>query len=241
MRLNNNELSGNIGVIKNNSVFDYCMQKFIYNPPQDALEIIFEDDSIIVINKPSGLLSNPGRDPKTHDCALTRLQQQYEQVFLVHRLDCETSGILIFAKTKAAEIHLKKQFEARQTEKTYLAEVNGIPKQLTGVMDWPLIADKERIPLQKVCVETGKNAETYYKVLHKKAASCLIELKPVTGRTHQLRVHLLTLGHVILGDNFYAPKKIKQASDRLCLHAMCLKLTHPTTEKMIEFHCPADF
>lgn len=217
------------------------MQKFIYKPPQAPLQIIYQDDSLVVINKPSGLLSNPGRAPETQDCALTRLQQQFAEIYLVHRLDCETSGILVFAKTKAAEIHLKKQFEARQTEKTYLAEVAGTPKQLSGEMDWPLIADKTRVPLQKVDQDSGKKALTHYRVLQIHPASSLIELKPVTGRTHQLRVHLLTLGHAILGDNFYAPKSIKNASDRLCLHALSLKISHPQTNQLIEFHCPADF
>jgi len=217
------------------------MQKFIYKPPADPLDILFEDDSILVINKPSGLLSNPGRAPETHDCALSRLQAKFGEVYLVHRLDCETSGVLIFARSKAAEIHLKKQFEARQTEKIYLAEVDGIPKQTKGTMEWPLIADKSRIPLQKVSIESGKPAVTEYKVLQKKIASSLIELKPITGRTHQLRVHLLTLGHIILGDNFYAPKKIKNASDRLCLHAMSLTISHPANGQKMTFHCPADF
>ncbi|WAJ70861.1 RluA family pseudouridine synthase [Catenovulum adriaticum] len=217
------------------------MQKFIYKPPQAPLQIIYQDDALLVINKPSGLLSNPGRAPETQDCALTRLQKQFPQVFLVHRLDCETSGILLFAKTKAAEIHLKKQFEARQTQKTYLAEVAGTPQPLSGIMDWPLIADKTRVPLQKVALDSGKKALTHYRVLQIHPASSLIELKPVTGRTHQLRVHLLTLGHAILGDNFYAPKSIKNASDRLCLHAMHLQITHPETNQLIEFHCPANF
>lgn len=215
------------------------MKKFIYNPPTQALDVIYIDQDIIVIDKPSGLLSNPGIATETHDCALTRLQALYGMVILVHRLDCETSGVLIFARHKKAEVHLKKQFEARQTQKTYLAEVAGKLPKYSGTVEYPLISDKQNIPLQKVDIENGKVAITHYKVLRQTKTSSLVELKPVTGRTHQLRVHMLALGNTILGDNFYASGDTLKASKRLCLHALSLCVSHPDTNKTIAFYAPA--
>lgn len=217
------------------------MKKFNYHPPLSPIQILHQDDDIIVINKPSGLLSNPGIAPETKDCAVSRLQQELGQAILVHRLDCETSGVMVFAKNKQAESHLKKQFEARQTRKVYLAEVDGTPKQLEGSIKLALIADKQNVPLQKVDQESGKEAVTHYRVLQTSSTSSLIELKPVTGRTHQLRVHLLSIGHTILGDNFYANDRVLNMRSRLCLHAMSLSFTHPTTNKQVSYYCPANF
>ncbi|EWH12174.1 pseudouridine synthase [Catenovulum agarivorans DS-2] len=216
------------------------MEKFIYKPPHGLPTILFQDKDILVINKPSGLLSNPGRAIETHDCALSRLQIKFPTVILVHRLDCETSGIMVFALNKPAESHLKKQFEARTTAKTYLAEVIGHPSQDSGCLDWPLTADKSNIPKQMVA-ESGKVAVTNFEVLIHKQQSSIVALKPETGRTHQLRVHMHHWGHTILGDNFYAPASIKNMAPRLRLHAYRLGFTHPYSNKYIEFSTPADF
>ncbi|WP_143869797.1 RluA family pseudouridine synthase [Catenovulum sediminis] len=217
------------------------MQKFIYTPPAGIPEILHQDKDIIIINKPSGLLSNPGRAEETHDCALSRLQSICPHTILVHRLDCETSGIMVFAKNKKAEVSLKKQFEARQTHKVYIAEINGIPNTNSGTISWPLIADKSNVPLQKVDLENGKPASTDYRLLINKARSSIIELTPKTGRTHQLRVHMHHWGHTILGDNFYGEDIIRQSASRLRLHALSLAFTHPYTAKLCSFYAPAEF
>ena len=217
------------------------MQIFSYQPPSIPwLDIRYLDRDIIVINKPSGLLSNPGIAEYTHDCALTRLQQRYKDCILVHRLDCATSGIMVFARNKKAESSLKTQFQDRQTQKTYIAEVDGIFKQLSGVIDLSIAADKLNPPKQVVS-ELGKSAVTYYKVLHQKVHSTLVELKPITGRTHQLRVHMLAIGLPILGDDFYANEQVINAAKRLQLHAQSLSFTHPYSGKAMQFNSAHPF
>ncbi|ABZ76116.1 Lysozyme [Shewanella halifaxensis HAW-EB4] len=211
------------------------MQIFSYQPPSIPwLDIRYIDRDIIIINKPSGLLSNPGIAEYTHDCALTRLQQRFKDAILVHRLDCATSGIMVFARNKKAESSLKTQFQNRQTQKTYIAEVDGILKQQSGVIELAIAADKLNPPKQIVSA-SGKTAITHYKVLAQKPASCLVELKPVTGRTHQLRVHMLALGHTILGDDFYGEDQVINAAKRLQLHAQTLSFTHPYSGKAMQF------
>ncbi|WP_017446034.1 RluA family pseudouridine synthase [Gayadomonas joobiniege] len=217
------------------------MQKFIYRPPIEGPKILYQDQDILVVNKPSGLLSNPGRAAETQDCALTRVQKSNKNAILIHRLDCETSGILIFALNKAAERHLKIQFQERQVNKTYLALVDACPNVHQGRIELPLTADKNQIPLQKVDIKQGKSAITDYQVLWTDGRTSLLKLHPLTGRTHQLRVHLKSLGHTILGDNFYASDTIKNAKKRLCLHASEIKFTHPRSNKLMHFLCPADF
>ncbi|WP_016954777.1 pseudouridine synthase [Catenovulum agarivorans] len=216
------------------------MEKFIYNPPAGVPNILYQDNDIVVINKASGLLSNPGRAVETHDCALSRLKTCFPSIILVHRLDCETSGIMAFALHKAAEVHLKKQFEARTTSKSYLAEVFGNPSQQSGCLNWSLAPDKNNVPRQKVS-EDGKAAVTHFEVLIHKTDSAVVLLKPETGRTHQLRVHMHHWGHTILGDNFYASAEIKAMSNRLRLHAYSLGFTHPSTDEFVEFKIAADF
>lgn len=217
------------------------MQVFIYQPPSlPWLDIRYADEHIVIINKPSGLLSNPGIAAHTHDCALTRLQQMYAEVHLVHRLDCDTSGVMVFARSKAAEIHLKKQFEGRDMQKTYVALVQGDVQTASGEINAPLLADPEQRPLQKVAA-AGKKALTYFEVLEHSAQRSRLLLKPVTGRTHQLRVHLQYIGHTILGDNFYGDAACRAAAPRLCLHAQSLTLQHPHTAARLTFSVHADF
>ncbi|QTE87976.1 RluA family pseudouridine synthase [Shewanella algae] len=211
------------------------MQVFEYRPPAlPWLDIRYLDRDIIIINKPSGLLSNPGRAAVTHDCALTRLQRLYPETILVHRLDCATSGIMVFARNKAAESSLKTQFQERQSDKLYVAEVAGHLEQPAGVIDLPLAADKANPPLQQVS-EQGKRAVTHYKVLEHREDSSLVALQPETGRTHQLRVHMLALGHPILGDDFYGGCEIENARPRLCLHAASLAFCHPYSGAEMHF------
>lgn len=211
------------------------MQIFTYTPPSIPwLDIRYQDRDMIVINKPSGLLSNPGRAENTFDCALTRLLQRYPETILVHRLDCATSGIMVFALNKKAESNIKTQFQNRLSKKTYIAEVQGHLDKAEGVIELAMKADNERPPLQKIA-EDGKPSKTYYKVLEIRENSTLVELNPVTGRTHQLRLHMLAIGHPILGDDFYGEQEVIDASHRLCLHAMTLTITHPYSGKLMSF------
>ncbi|GGB47708.1 RluA family pseudouridine synthase [Shewanella inventionis] len=211
------------------------MHIFTYQPPSIPwLDIRYKDRDIIVINKPSGLLSNPGRSPDTHDTAITRLQQVYPEAILIHRLDCDTSGIMIFARNKKAESNLKTQFQHRQAKKVYVAEVSGHMQTLEGKVNFALGPNPDSPPFQ-MTTETGKAALTYFRVLEQRAQTTLMELKPHTGRTHQLRVHMLALGHPILGDEFYADEATINASKRLNLHAQSLTITHPYTQIEMTF------
>lgn len=219
------------------------MQIFTYQPPKlPWLDLRYIDDDIIVINKPSGLLSNPGIASYTHDCALTRLQRLYPNTILVHRLDCDTSGIMVFARHKQAESYLKTQFQNRINEKVYIAQVMGKFSSTQGQINLAIAADNNNRPLQRISAE-GKEAITDYNVLEYREneyTTTLLKLMPHTGRTHQLRVHMQAMGHTILGDHFYGDQFIKRASPRLCLHAKTLMIFHPkTTKKMIfDSFCP---
>ena len=218
------------------------MRIFSYQPPAGLPPVIYQDDYYIAINKPSGLLSNPGRAPHTHDCALTRLQAAFKEIYLIHRLDCDTSGVLIFAKQKKAEGALKKQLQERKVQKTYNALVWGVPKNKNGTVDLALAANPDDIPLQKACTQ-GKEAITHYTVLESNTEQniALLELRPLTGRTHQLRVHLDAIDHPILGDPFYGHNAAKSQKDRLCLHATTLCFNHPFTQKKITIETPTSF
>lgn len=212
-----------------------------YNPPTEPyLEIIYRDDDLIVLNKPSGLLSVPGKALEHKDCLERRVQTVFPTATVVHRLDMATSGIMIMALNKAAQRHINRQFQQRETQKRYIARVYGQVKQQQGSIDLPLICDWPNRPKQMVCFERGKPALTHYKVLSQNQNTTLVELTPVTGRSHQLRVHMLSLGHPILGDRLYACPQALVMADRLQLHAKWLALTHPKTEQAIEFNsfCP---
>lgn len=229
------------------------MQIFEYRPPKlPWLDIRYVDRDIIIINKPSGLLSNPGMAAHTHDCALTRLEKIYPGALLVHRLDCATSGIMVFARSKQAESSLKTQFQNRETEKRYLALVAGTPANGKGTIDLPLGKDRDNPPWQKVDRKEGRAAITHYRVLETRGNSALMELIPETGRTHQLRVHMLAIGHPILGDDFYGCDSlfetasaetgtVQSATARLCLHAERLCFRHPYSGKPMEFISKAPF
>lgn len=217
-----------------------------YDPPKDELSVIFSDDHLLVIDKPSGLLSVPGKSPDHADCVISRAQAICPDALLVHRLDMETSGIFIMAKTKQAQRHLGLQFENRNTQKTYVARVWGHIGDNQGQVDLPLICDWPNRPKQMVDKQNGKQAITDWTVLERSdadAAECYttrVELRPKTGRSHQLRVHMLALGHPILGDQLYAEGKALMAADRLQLHAQSLTVMHPTEKNFITFEarCP---
>lgn len=214
-----------------------------YNPPLEPwLHILYQDAHIMVVNKPSGLLSVPGRLEEHKDSVMTRIQRDYPEAESVHRLDMATSGVIVVALTKAAERELKRQFREREPSKTYVARVWGHPAQEKGLVDLPLICDWPNRPKQKVCFETGKSAQTEYQVVeYRDDNSARVALKPITGRSHQLRVHMLALGHPILGDGFYAHPEAKAMADRLLLHAESLTITHPAFGNAMTFRQPADF
>ncbi|RAW91232.1 bifunctional tRNA pseudouridine(32) synthase/23S rRNA pseudouridine(746) synthase RluA [Photorhabdus laumondii] len=213
-----------------------------YNPPTDPwLHVLYQDQYIIVVNKPSGLLSVPGRATEHKDSIMTRIQQQFPAAESVHRLDMATSGVMVVALTKDAERELKRQFREREPEKTYIARVWGRLEPETGLVDLPLICDWPNRPKQKVCFETGKSAQTEYEVLAYEDEATRIKLSPITGRSHQLRVHMLALEHPILGDQFYAHQQARAMAPRLQLHAQELYITHPVYGTPMHFQCKADF
>jgi tRNA pseudouridine32 synthase/23S rRNA pseudouridine746 synthase len=215
---------------------------FIYQPPQHPyLDILYQDDAMVVINKPSGLLSVPGKAPEHRDSVITRVNQVLPTATVVHRLDMATSGIMVLALHKQAHRHISRQFELRQTAKRYFALVDGIPNDPQGDISLPLICDWPNRPKQKVCHETGKQAHTHYRVVATEAGNALVELTPITGRSHQLRVHMLALGHPILGDRLYGCERVIQAKPRLQLHAESLRLSHPDTQAPLLFQVKQSF
>lgn len=213
-----------------------------YDPPLHPwLDVMYEDRDILVINKPAGLLSVPGREAHLQDSVMSRVLRDYPLAHSVHRLDAATSGVLVVALRRKAEKALKLQFQQRLTSKVYVARVGGIVAEDAGLIDLPLIADQHRRPLQKICHENGKPAQTLFRVLQRDSDSTLLELKPVTGRSHQLRVHMLAIGHPILGDRFYAENEVATRAPRLLLHAGRLGFLHPHTEKAMTFTAPVPF
>ena len=220
---------------------------FIYQPPMSPyLEIIYQDDDMVVLNKSSGLLSVPGRLPEHQDCLQNRVQRVLPTATVVHRLDMATSGIIIMALNKPAHVAISRQFEQRKTKKSYIARVFGKVTEIEGSVDLPLICDWPNRPKQMVDHDNGKQSLTNYSVLSYSTLSSgdestLIELRPVTGRSHQLRVHMLAIGHPILGDRLYAHEKALSISSRLNLHARNLSLTHPVTGELLCFIAPCPF
>lgn len=208
-----------------------------YNPPQEPwLDLVYRDDYIAVVNKPSGLLSVPGNQPQYYDSAMSRVKEKYGFCEPAHRLDMATSGILLFALSKAADRELKRQFREREPKKYYQALVWGHVEHDHGVVELPLICDWENRPRQKICFERGKRAVTFYDVLQRYPNNTTrVKLTPITGRSHQLRLHMLALGHPILGDKFYAHPQAKALSPRLCLHAESLQIQHPISGETMVF------
>ena len=205
-----------------------------------APEIIYQDDHLLAVNKPSGLLSVPGKGPELRDSLLVRLEAWNPAVKLVHRLDRDTSGILVFAKSLEIQRALSRQFELRTNQKRYQALVEG---ELTGSgeITVPVRYDPTRPPLHIADPEFPKSAQTFYEVIGKYGAHTRVALKPVTGRSHQLRVHMQYLGHPILGDQLYATEQGIAAAPRLCLHAEALAIQHPVSGELLSFLCPVPF
>ena len=211
-----------------------------YAPPTDPITILHRDAHIALVDKPAGLLSVPGKGPELADCLVSRLQGADPEIRLVHRLDRDTSGVMVFARTRAAQRHLGLQFERRHVQKTYVALVGGIPTQKFGEIDLPLIADWPNRPRQMVDHARGKPARTRWRVLERQGDTTRLELTPETGRSHQLRVHLAEIGHPILGDPLYATGPWQRAS-RMMLHAEFLEIRHPDGGVATGFHAPCPF
>ena len=216
------------------------MSEFIYTPPDDVAEVLYADDDLLVVSKPAGLLSVPGRGPDRADCLISRLRVEFPKVRLVHRLDLDTSGIIAFGLTPQAQAHLGKQFEARKVQKRYIALIAGRPSEDKGRIDLPLIVDWPNRPRQMVCHETGRAAQTDWRVIGTAGDNSRVALKPLTGRSHQLRVHMLALGHPILGDPLYATGAAA-GFPRLMLHAEELRLRHPATGATLRFRSATPF
>ncbi|WP_134680965.1 RluA family pseudouridine synthase [Paracoccus ravus] len=213
---------------------------FVYQPTDEQPEVLHADHEVLVVSKPPGLLSVPGRGEDRTDCLIERLRGAFPTVLLVHRLDMDTSGVMVFGLTPHAQRNLSKQFEDRKTKKTYIARLWGRMSEKSGKVDLPLIVDWPNRPRQMVCHETGRPAQTDWRVIRANDSETRVRLSPVTGRSHQLRVHMASLGHPILGDPLYASGA---AADfpRLMLHAESLRFKHPETGVMQSFTAPAPF
>lgn len=211
-----------------------------YDPPRTPLVILRQDHELLAVDKPAGLLSVPGKGARLADCLLARVQAVFPEALLVHRLDRDTSGVIVFALSPHAQRHLGLQFEKRQMRKLYIAEVAGEVMETAGTIDLPLIVDWPNRPLQKVDFETGKPAVTDWKRVRRGPERSRMRLMPQTGRSHQLRVHMREIGHPILGDPLYAPETTDRA-DRLLLHAHKLRLRHPDGGRGLTISSPCPF
>ncbi len=203
--------------------------------------IQYADNDIVIANKPSGLLSVPGRGPDKQECLASHLSPLFPTIKIVHRLDMDTSGLMVLALNADAHRNLSRQFQERETAKTYHAICAGMPLTHQGTIKLPMRCDWEKRPLQMIDFKQGKSAETHWKIIKQYANHFLIELSPITGRSHQLRLHMKSLGHPILGDNLYADPITLNQSKRLLLHATTLSFTHPVTLQPLRFHAPNNF
>ena len=220
------------------------MSEVIYTPPPDeGLDLVHVDEALIVVNKPEGLLSVPGRGEDRQDCMVHRVQQRFPEALTVHRLDMATSGLLVFARGEAMQRALSALFQDRQVDKRYVAVVQGLLAPDHGEVNLPLIADWPNRPRQMVCFERGKPSLTLYEVLARDLLKdeTRVALTPVTGRSHQLRVHMLALGHPMLGDPFYGDADSQARAPRLLLHAETLSLPHPVSGERVHWACAAPF
>jgi len=204
---------------------------------------LYEDKHLLLVCKPEFLLSVPGRAEENKDCLITRLQTEHPSASIVHRLDLDTSGIMVVPLKKNAHSHISRQFQERQISKQYTAEVFGLLPEDSGSIELPIAKDWPNRPKQKIDFESGKSALTHWQVLKRfpEENKTRVLLKPVTGRTHQLRIHLSEIGHPILGCDMYAHEEALLRSPRLLLHATYISLMHPDSGKMLFGYCPPEF
>ncbi|HEX5793038.1 MAG TPA: RluA family pseudouridine synthase [Rheinheimera sp.] len=210
---------------------------------KEPYQLVYADDVLLVVNKPAQLLTVPGRHPQNQDCLIRRVQREFPFAEVVHRLDYDTSGLVVLPLTKRVLSDLSKQFQARTVHKHYVAVVAGKLAKAQGSIDLPIAADNDNRPLYKVCQQHGKPSVTRYQLLSYDNATnqSRVQLEPVTGRSHQLRVHMLALGHAMLGDTLYAPADIAAQSSRLLLHAESIRFVHPLSGQVMAFNAPVPF
>lgn len=220
---------------------DTVSTPFIVPPCQEVVQIHFADDYLLLVDKPAGLLSVPGRHPANRDCLISRLQRDYSDALIVHRLDMATSGLMVIARGETSHRHLSKQFQQRQVEKEYRARLFGAVSAEQGYIDLPLACDWPRRPRQHINFSDGKAAQTHYRRLAVRDGCSDVLLMPHTGRSHQLRVHTAAIGHPILGCEFYAHPEARRASDRLLLHSSRLRFFHPHSGEELDFHSRSAF
>jgi tRNA pseudouridine32 synthase/23S rRNA pseudouridine746 synthase len=214
----------------------------VYAPPAEPyLDVLYDDADLLVISKQSGLLSVPGRSADLADCVEKRAQSLYRGATSVHRLDLDTSGVMVMARNRAAHRHLSLQFEKRQVSKVYVARVSGTIGDDAGAIDAPLICDWPNRPRQMIDHFQGRATRTAWQVIGRDANSTRVRLLPKTGRSHQLRVHMLSIGHPILGDNLYAHPAALAAAHRLQLHAQSIAFAHPVSGCTLQFQDPCPF
>ena len=216
------------------------MMELDYKPPPDAPAFLHIDDQIIVVDKQAGLLSVPGKLEGRQDCLESRLRAIHPDTLLVHRLDCDTSGVMIFARNKKAQGFLGQEFEKRRAKKVYVARLWGHLRPDAGRVDLPICADWPNRPKQMVNFEHGRPAQTDWQVVDRPEGETRVRLMPLTGRSHQLRLHMAELGHPVLGDPIYADGAA-QAFPRLMLHAESLALHHPADGQLVSFVAPCPF
>jgi len=212
-------------------------------PPRKKLEVLYADKDLLLVNKPNGLLSVPGRGEDKQDCLISRVAEEYTDALIVHRLDMATSGLIVLARNKDCHRLLSDLFQQRKINKAYTAIVDGIVEHDENEINLPLITDWPNRPKQKIDYEDGKPSTTYYKVIDRDIDQnqSRVKLKPVTGRTHQLRVHMQSLGHAILGDKLYANEAVIEKSSRLLLHSSFLEFIHPVTKHLVSYSNEAPF
>ncbi|MCA9296817.1 MAG: RluA family pseudouridine synthase [Phycisphaerales bacterium] len=208
-----------------------------------TIETIHLDRVIIALNKPTGLLSVPGIGPEKADCLAARIQRDHPEARIVHRLDRDTSGVIVMALDPKTHRELSRQFQDRETQKRYIAIVAGTfaAGHDEGTIDLPMRKDMDHRPCMTIDTVRGKPSVTQWRVLAREGDRTRLELTPITGRSHQLRLHLKTIGHPIIGDELYAPPAIAAMSDRLMLHAASLTIFHPKMKRLMTFIAPCPF
>jgi len=207
--------------------------------------VVHRDDRLLVLDKPSGLLAVPGRGPDLQDCLARRVQELFPTALVVHRLDRDTSGLMLMALDAAAQRDLSRQFEQRHVKKHYRCIVRGVPERSSGLVDLPIARDPARPPRYQIDHETGRPSQTHWRVLERLGDRARLDVEPITGRSHQIRLHLATLGHPILGDPLYGDGETPadcetSLAPRLLLHATLLAVTHPADGQRVEWRsvCP---
>ena len=204
-------------------------------------QVVYRDDRLLVLDKPSGLLAVPGRGPELQDCLSARVQAEWPQALVVHRLDRDTSGLIVMALDADAQRHVSRQFADRTVEKRYLAIVFGTLPADEGTIDLPMRKDFDHPPRHCIDPVSGRPAETHWRIVERLGDRSRLEVRPVTGRSHQIRLHLATIGHPILGDNLYAHAEARAMAMRLMLHAEELSLAHPDDNRRMRWTAACPF